>query len=297
MATAAVVGLGRMGSAMARCLAGRGTELIVYNRSAERARALADELGAQVADSPAEAASGADVAITMLADGAAVADVWDGPDGLVAGAREGGVLVDMSTVPPETLEPFADRVRDRGADLLDAPVSGSVQLAESGQLTVMVGGEMAAVERARPILDQLAKTVFHMGALGSGSAMKLAVNAVIFALNNAVSEALVLAERYGIARALAYDVLAGSAAGAPFVGYKRGAFVEPDGTPVGFSLALARKDLELITGFADRLGVPVHQAVANAALIARAADTVGAERDFSAVADHLRRATEEGSAY
>jgi 3-hydroxyisobutyrate dehydrogenase/2-hydroxy-3-oxopropionate reductase len=282
-----------MGSAMARAIARGGGELLLYNRTPDKARPLADELGARQVDSLAEAA-GADVCITMLADGAAVASVWDGDDGLVAHARAGSVLVDMSTVPPDTLQPYAARVRERGAGLLDAPVSGSTQLAESGSLTIMAGGDADDLERARPVLDQVAKTVHHVGPLGSGSAMKLAVNAVIFALNNAVSEALVIAERAGIDRALAYEIIATSAAGAPFVGYKRQAFMEPETAPIGFSLDLASKDLALITAFADRLGVPVAQAEANAALIGEAAAHVGAGRDFAQVATHLRGLAGEG---
>ncbi|MDQ2673160.1 MAG: NAD(P)-dependent oxidoreductase [Chloroflexota bacterium] len=290
----AVVGTGRMGSAMARAIARGDGELLLYNRTPDRAKPLADELGATLVDSPADAASTADVCITMLADGAAVASVWDGDDGLVSNVRAGAVLVDMSTVPPDTLQPYATRVRERGAGLLDAPVSGSTQLAESGSLTIMAGGEAEDLERARPVLDRLARTVHHVGPLGSGSAMKLAVNAVIFALNNAVSEALVIAERAGIDRALAYEIIATSAAGAPFVGYKREAFVEPETAPIGFSLDLASKDLALITAFADRLGVPVAQAAANATLIGQAAERVGADRDFAQVAAHLRALAGEG---
>jgi 3-hydroxyisobutyrate dehydrogenase/2-hydroxy-3-oxopropionate reductase len=220
--------------------------------------------------------------------------VWDGDDGLVANARHGSVLLDMSTVSPETLQPYAARARERGVGILDAPVSGSTQLAESGGLTIMVGGEAADLDRARGVLDRLAKTVYHVGPLGSGAAMKLAVNAVIFALNNAVSEAMVIAERAGIDRALAHEIIANSAAGAPFVGYKRQSFVEPETAPIGFSLDLATKDLALITAFAHRLGVPVAQAAANATLIGEAAAHVGAERDFSQVATHLRSLAEEG---
>jgi 3-hydroxyisobutyrate dehydrogenase/2-hydroxy-3-oxopropionate reductase len=280
---------------MARAIARGDGELVLYNRTPDRARPLADELGATLVDSPAEAAT-ADVCITMLADGAAVAAVWDGNDGLVANAADGSMLVDMSTVPPETLQPYADRVRARGAGILDAPVSGSTQLAESGGLTIMVGGEAADLERARPVLERLAKTVYHVGPLGSGSAMKLAVNAVIFALNNAVSEAIVMAERAGIDRALAHEIIANSAAGAPFVGYKRQSFVEPETAPIGFSLDLAAKDLALITAFGHRLGVPVAQARANATLIGEAAAHVGADRDFSQVATHLRALAGEGRA-
>ena len=296
MSRVAIVGTGRMGSAMARALArDGGTELLLYNRTPAKARPLADELGARVVERLAEAAA-ADVCLTMLADGPAVTDVWDGAGGLVESARAGSVLVDMSTVPPGTLRPFEQRVRAAGAGLLDAPVSGSTQLAEGGGLTIMAGGETADLERARPVFDRLAKQVFHVGPLGAGSAMKLAVNAVIFALNNAVSEALVLAERAGIDRSLAYEVLARSAAGAPFVGYKRDAFVDPDGAPVGFSLELARKDLDLIIAFGAELGVPVEQAAVNAELIGEAARGVGGDRDFSAVATHLRARAREGRA-
>jgi 3-hydroxyisobutyrate dehydrogenase-like beta-hydroxyacid dehydrogenase len=291
----AVVGTGRMGSAMARALVRGGAEVVLNNRSPERARALADEIGARVASTPSEAASDADVAITMLADGDAVRDVWGGPDGLVAGARNGSVLVDMSTVAPDTLSEFADAARKRGAGIVDAPVSGSVSLAESGQLTIMAGGSAEDLDRARPALDLVAKQVTHVGALGRGAALKLAVNALIFALNSGLSEALVLAERAGIDRSLAYEVFANSAAGAPFIGYKRDAFIEPEGTPAAFSLDLAAKDLRLITELADRLGVPMAQAHVNQALIAEASAQLGGDRDFSAVASHLRELTKEAA--
>lgn len=294
MPTVSVLGLGRMGSAMARALAVSDWDLVLWNRNGARAEALAAELGGRVAGSPAEASAVADVAITMLADGAAVASVWDGPDGVLAGARDGSVLVDMSTVPPNTLPAFAERARRAGAAILDAPVSGSVGLAQAGTLTIMVGGESDALERARPVLDRLGQQIFHIGRLGSGHAMKLAVNGVIFSLNNALSEALVLAEHAGIDRERAYDVLAASAAGAPFVGYKRDAFLHPDTAPVAFSLELAAKDLELITDFAGGLGVPIAQGTANRELIGRAAASVGADRDFSAVAIHLRDRSGEG---
>ena len=289
MTTVAVVGTGRMGSAMARAIARGGATLVVHNRSRERAEALATQVEARVAATPAEASAAADISITMLADGEAVSAMWGGPDGLVAGARRGSVLVDMSTVPPDTLGPFAAPARDRGIGVVDAPVSGSIALAEAGQLTIMAGGSAEDLERARPALDLVAKQITHAGPLGSGASLKLAVNAVIFALNNGVSEALVLAERAGIDRALAYEVFATSAVGAPYLGYKREAFVDPDSSPVAFSLDLAAKDLRLITELADRLGVSVAQARANRALIGDASASLGPDRDFSAVATHLRQ--------
>ena len=294
MTTVAVVGTGRMGSAMARAMARGGATLVVHNRSRERAEALATEVGARVASTPAEASSAADISITMLADGDAVGLVWGGPDGLVAGARAGSVLVDMSTVPPDTLGPFAVPAGERGAGIVDAPVSGSIALAEAGQLTIMAGGSSEDLERARPTLDLVAKQVTHVGPLGSGAALKLAVNAVIFALNIGISEALVLAERAGVDRALAYEVFATSAAGAPYLDYKRAAFVDPESSPVAFSLDLAAKDLRLITELADRLGVSMPQARSNQELIHDASTRLGADHDFSAVATHLRQLANAG---
>ena len=287
----ALLGTGRMGSAMAERLCLSGLTVTLYNRTPERASELASQIGAGTATTPAEAAAGADVVISMVADDAAVAALYDGPDGVVAGLRAGSVAVDMSTVLPGTIQALAPAVRARGAGILDAPVSGSVTTTLSGQLTIMVGGETADLDRARPVFEVLAKHVVHVGGLGAGAAMKLAVNTVIFGLNGAVAEGLVLAERSGIERSLAYEVIAASAVGAPFVGYKRDAFVEPDTTPVAFSLRLAEKDLRLIASQAGATGLALPQAATNLELIRAAEQSVGADADFSTVASHLR---EEG---
>jgi 3-hydroxyisobutyrate dehydrogenase-like beta-hydroxyacid dehydrogenase len=286
-----LLGTGRMGSAMVRALARGDTPiaLTLWNRTPAPAAALAEELGAAVAATPADLAATVDVALTMVADERAVRDLFEGPSGLLAGARPGVVLVDLSTVAPATILALAPEARARGAGILDSPVSGSVGLAERGQLTLMVGGDAADLERARPVLEALAARIFHMGALGNGAAMKLAVNGVIFGLNQAVAEALVLAETAGVDRALAYEVLASSAVGAPYVGYKRDAFLDPDGTPTAFALDLADKDLGLITGFARALGVPSPQVAVNHQLIREAAADGHGDRDFSTVAMHLRQ--------
>ena len=288
MTAVGVVGIGRMGGSMARALATAGFEVICWNRTATAAEALANEVGGRAVGRPADVAVAADVCVSMLADGNVVDAVYRGPDGLLAGARSGNVLVDSSTVPPSTIRGLESDARRAGAGILDAPVSGSVTLAESGALTIMVGGEAADLETARPVLDALAKTVFHMGPLGSGAAMKLAVNAVIFGLNQALAEGLVLAEAAGIDRARAYDVLAASAVGAPYVGYKRAAFLEPDTTPVAFALELAAKDLRLIEELADETGVPVPQARTNLGVVEDASSGGNEGRDFSAVAEYLR---------
>jgi 3-hydroxyisobutyrate dehydrogenase-like beta-hydroxyacid dehydrogenase len=285
----AVLGTGRMGAAIAERLAGQGIAVVVYNRTPERATALAERIGANVAPTPAEAASTADVVISMVADGAAVHDLYDGPDGASTGLRAGSIVVDMSTVLPDTVRSIAPGIRRRGAGILDAPVSGSVSSTLAGELAIMVGGDVADLERARPVLDLLARRVFHLGGLGTGAAMKLAVNTVVFGLNEAVAEALVLAERNGIDRALAYDVLAASAVGAPFVGYKRTAFLEPETTPVAFALELAAKDLGLIADLAEASGSSMPQAAVNLATIRAAERSVGETADFSMVASHLRQ--------
>lgn len=288
MTAVGVLGIGRMGAAMARALAAAGFEVVLWNRTAAAAERLATDLGGRSVPHPRDVVAAADVCITMLADGPAVDAVFAGPDGLLASARPGNVLIDASTVSPATLRAHEAAARAAGAGILDAPVSGSVALAESGRLTLMVGGEPADLERARPVLDALAQTVFHLGPLGSGAAMKLAVNTVIFGLNQALAEGLVLAEAAGIRRDLAYDVIAASAAGAPFVGYKRAAFLDPDDTPVAFALDLAAKDLRLIADLARDVGLTLPQADTNLAAIVATAAAAGGDLDFSAVAGRLR---------
>ncbi len=288
MTTVGVLGIGRMGAAMARALHAADHDLVLWNRSTPAADALAAELGATVASTPAEVAAAASVCITMLADGPAVDAVYGGPARRAAGAGRHTVLVDASTVPPSVIRGHEAAIRATGAGVLDAPVSGSVATATAGKLTLMVGGTAADLERAHPVLDAIAATVVHIGPLGSGAAMKLAVNTAIFGLNQAISEALVLAEASGIDRSVAYDVLAASAVGAPYVGYKRGAFVDPDETPVAFALDLAAKDLRLIRDLAADVDASVPQAALDLAVIEAAAGAVGGDQDFSAVAVYLR---------
>jgi 3-hydroxyisobutyrate dehydrogenase len=285
----AVVGTGRMGAAMARRVAEAGHELALYNRTPETAAALADELGATAVASAREAAERADVVITSLADDAAVAATYAGDDGVLAGLVPGAVACESSTVDPSVPRSISAAARTRGAWLIDTPVSGSAKLVETGQLTVLAGGDASALDRARPVLDSFASTIFHLGDVGSGAVMKLVVNSVIHALNAAVSEALVLAEKAGLDRATTYDVLEASAVGAPFVKYKRPDFVEPESAPVAFTLDLVAKDLDLIAQLAEAVAVPMPQADATRALVARAiADSGLGAADMAAVATYLR---------
>jgi 3-hydroxyisobutyrate dehydrogenase-like beta-hydroxyacid dehydrogenase len=199
------------------------------------------------------------------------------------------VVVETSTVAPGTIRALAPLVAAHGGDLLDAPVSGSVPVVQRGELTFMVGGDPATVDRVRPVLDALAARVFHLGPHGSGATMKLAVNSVVHALNAALSEALVLAEKAGLAREAAYDVFATSAVAAPFVHYKRPAFLHPDDTPAAFTLDLVAKDLALITDLAGQVGARMDQLAAARALVEDAVRHGLGPSDMSAVAGLLRK--------
>jgi 3-hydroxyisobutyrate dehydrogenase/2-hydroxy-3-oxopropionate reductase len=274
-----------MGLPMARRLLDAGFPLTVWNRSPGKADELA---GARVAATPRELAESSDVVVTMLADAAALEQVLHGDDGLLAGLRDGAVVVDMSTIGQEAATRFAGGVADAGGRWLDAPVSGSVALAQAGTLTLMVGGEPDALERARPVLETLGQKLFHLGPAGSGAAMKVVVQAVLSLLNEAVAEGLVLAERAGIARETAYDVFAGGVVGAPFVQYKRDAFVKPEETPVAFTIDLMRKDLRLAFAVAERVGVPLPAVSAAAEVLARASERGLGDADLARVADVVR---------
>jgi len=288
MTVVALLGTGRMGSAMARSIARGGFELVLFNRSPAKAESLATELGATVAGSAAEAVAAATIAISMVSNEAAVEELYRGPDGILDGLAPGRVLLEMSTVPPYVCQGLDDEVRSRGGTILDAPVSGSVPLAEAGTLTIMVGGDAGALEQARPVLEAMSSRIFHMGLLGTGATIKLAVNSIIFALNQSLSEALVLAERAGVERATAYEVFANSAIAAPYTKYKEAAFVDPAGTPVAFSLELAAKDLDLILTLARAAGATMEQTETNLAIIEAAIASVGPGADLSAIAEHLR---------
>ncbi len=283
----AIVGLGRMGTAMARRLVASGLQVTVHNRTAAAARRLADELGMHVATTP-RAAAAQPLVVVSLADDDAVIATHEGPDGIIAGLSPDTVVLETSTVDPGTIARLAPQVSAAGSVLLDAPVSGSVPAVEAGSLTFMVGGPHAAIERARPVLDALGARTFAMGGSGTGAAMKLAVNAVVHALNVALSEALVMAERSGVDRATAWDVLASGAAGAPYVQYKRDAFLHPHDTPPAFTMDLVAKDLDLIVGLATRLGIAAPQASMNRSIAHGVVAEGHGAQDMSWIAEVLR---------
>ena len=284
----ALVGAGRMGTAMGGRVAAAGHDLVVFNRTRSRAQEAARRIGADVADTARQAAGFAEVCLVSLADDAAVMATYQGEDGLIAGLRTGVVVCDTSTVAPATVRDLAPHVAQRGATLLDTPISGSVPVAESGTLTVMAGGDLAALDLGRPVLDSFAKMIFHLGEIGAGATTKLVVNSLVHSLNVAVSEALVLAEKAGLNRETVYDVFEAGAVGAPFVKYKRGAFLRPGEVPVAFSLALVAKDQELLHDLAEQAGARMDQAEAGRKLVAETIRAGMAERDMSEVATFLR---------
>jgi 3-hydroxyisobutyrate dehydrogenase-like beta-hydroxyacid dehydrogenase len=283
-----------MGRRMAANVAGAGFPTLLYNRTRATAEELARETGALVADSPADTAARSDVVVTMLSDPEAVLSVYDGPLGILQGLASGAVAIDMGTTGPELVLNLAEQAAARGAGFVDAPVSGSVAFAESGSLTLMVGGDQSDVERVLPVLRAMGSSIFHLGGIGAGAAMKLAVNAVVYGLCQALSEALVLAERAGIERAKAYEVFAASAVAAPFVHYRRQEFEQPGLPPVAFRLALAKKDMDLILSLATRSGTVTPQAEINQATLRQAMEAGWSDHDVSAVAEFLRQASNGG---
>jgi 3-hydroxyisobutyrate dehydrogenase-like beta-hydroxyacid dehydrogenase len=284
----AVVGTGRMGAAMAGQLSSAGADLVLWNRSRERAERLASSLSARVVGDARDAAADSEVVVVSLADDAAARFAYENDAGLIAGVHDGLVVLDTSTVDPETTRALAPPVAERGGTLLDAPLSGSVATAQQGTLTFMVGGPAEALGRVGDVLDVLGAATFHMGETGTGATTKLIVNSVLLGLNQALAEGLVLAEQAGVDPERAYDVLAAGAVGAPFVHYKRDAFLRPDETAVAFSLSLVAKDLALATELAQRVGVEAHQLQVNLQRAEQAVARGHGDRDLASIARVLR---------
>jgi 2-hydroxy-3-oxopropionate reductase len=249
------IGLGVMGDPMARNLLDAGHSLVVHSRSPEPVEALA-EAGAETASSPREVAERADVVITMLPDSPAVEAVVLGEDGVLAGASEGDLLIDMSTIHPTVSLAVAETAAEGGVAALDAPVSGGDVGAQQGALSIMVGGEADAFERARPLFEVLGKTIVHVGDAGAGQVVK-ACNQVVVAITiAAVSEALVLGSKAGVDPEQILDVLGGGLAANKVMEMRRSNFLEHDFTP-GFRIDLHHKDLDIALGSGDEYGVPL----------------------------------------
>jgi 3-hydroxyisobutyrate dehydrogenase-like beta-hydroxyacid dehydrogenase len=278
------LGLGMMGSAMASRLLDAGNDLTVWNRTAQKAQPLVDR-GASLAASPAEASVGAEVVITMLADPAALDQVLFGSEGLAPGLHPGQTLIDMSTVGPDAVAEALSGLPE-GVAFADAPVRGSVPEAAKGRLSIFVGATEETFPRVAELLEPLG-SIRHVGPPGSGAAMKLVVNSTLGTAIVGVGEALSLGETLGLARGQLLDVLEETPLGAS-VKAKR-SNLESGSYPANFKLALARKDLHLVTDAAERRGRELKVAAAARDWFDRAADAGGSEDDYSAVVATILR--------
>jgi 3-hydroxyisobutyrate dehydrogenase len=283
----ALIGLGLMGSGMARRLLGAGFPLSVYNRNPERAAPLAAE-GAHAAASPREAAARADVVLTMVADDAAARAVWLGEQGALAGAARGTVLVECSTVSVEWIDELARAAAAAGCELLDAPVTGSRTHAASGELSFLVGGPLAALETARPVLAAMSRAIVHVGATGRGALLKLVNNFLCGVQAASLAEALALIERSGLDRAKALEVLTNGAPGSPLVKTLSARMTASDYTP-NFLLTLMAKDLSYAMREGGRHGVALTTAASALELYEQAIGDGRGDEDFSVVVEPLRK--------
>ena len=250
-------GTGRMGAAMVQRLIDQGHRLTVCNRSADKLKPLV-ERGARAAKAPADTAAASEIIITMLTDARAVDAVYDGSQGLLAGAVKGKLFIDMSTVTPATTRALAERVRGKGAALVECPVGGTVGPAGDGKLLGLAGGEPADFARARPILDQLCRRVDHLGPNGAGSAMKLAINLPLIVYWEALGEALSLVRDIGVAPAKLLEIMSESSGGTNALKNRAPKLVtalEGGAPDVGFDIDGMRKDLRTMAELARTLGV------------------------------------------
>lgn len=291
MASVGFVGLGSMGSRLAGRLLAARIEVHGYNRT----RAKAEELigsGLIWHDTPRELAAASDITITMVSDDAALDAVASGADGLIAGLSTGKTYVDMSTVSPEVSVDLATRVRAKGAEMLDAPVSGSVPQAETGTLTIMVGGDEQTFVRAKPVLAELGNKVVYVGGNGKGLILKLAINVSLAAQVVAFSEGLVLAERADIEPELAAEVMSESPIGSTMLKARLPLILDlPE--QAWFDVALLHKDLRLALEAARPLRAQLPSARAADAVFDTAERLGYAHRDIAAVREVLALHSDE----
>jgi 3-hydroxyisobutyrate dehydrogenase-like beta-hydroxyacid dehydrogenase len=255
MANLGYIGLGAMGGRMASRLIDKGHHVIGYNRTRSKAQWLIDR-GMRWADSPRAVAENADVIFVMVTDSKSLDSVSGGPDGFVAGVGEGKVIVDSSTVSPAMSCEIVEKVRAKGADMVDAPVSGSVATLEAGKLSVMVGGRSSTFNRIKPILEDIGPKVTHVGDNGLALSMKIAHNLSLAVQMLAFSEGVLLAEKSGISREVAVDVLTHSVMASPMVQY-RGPFVLGLPEESWFDVNMMQKDMMLALEMGRRLDVPL----------------------------------------
>jgi 3-hydroxyisobutyrate dehydrogenase len=287
MASLGFIGLGVMGGRIAARLLAKGHAVAGYNRTPSKAQPLIAQ-GLRLVASPREVVEAADVVFGMVSGSEALRAVADGPDGFVGAAAPGKIVVDMSTVSPAVSRDIAVRVRERGGRMVDAPVSGSVLTLEQGKLSIMVGGDRETFERVKPLLEEIGPRVTYVGPNGLAVSMKIATNISVAVQMLAFAEGVVLAEKSGIPRATAVDVMTHSAIGSPMLQY-RGPFVLRMPGEAWFNTAMMQKDLRLALELGRELEVPLPTtAIANEWLTATRA--MGwSDEDFAAVFQALAR--------
>src|SRR3989441_553566 len=287
MANLGFVGLGVMGGEMVNRLLGKGHSVTGYNRTRSKAEWLVKK-GMKWADSPRAVVAAANVTFSMVTNSAALGAVMNGPDGMLAGVTPGKIFVDMSTLSPTFSREVAAKVREKGGDMVDSPVSGSVITLQEGKLSVMVGGRKETFEKVKPLLHDIGPKVTYVGDNGLALAMKIATNLSLAVQMLAFSEGVLLAEKSGIARETAVDVLTHSVAGSPMIQY-RGPFVLRMPDEAWFNVNMMQKDMLLALEMGRQLNVPLPTtAVSNEFLTA--ARAMGMEKkDFAVMFDVLAR--------
>jgi 3-hydroxyisobutyrate dehydrogenase-like beta-hydroxyacid dehydrogenase len=285
MANLGFVGLGVMGSQMVARLLGKGHGVTGYNRTRAKAQWLI-ESGMKWADSPRAVCAAADITFAMVTNSTALKAIVDGPDGILAALTSAKTFIDMSTVSPSFSRETAGRVREKGADMVEAPVSGSVITLQEGKLSVMVGGRRETFERVKPILEDIGPKVTYVGDNGLALSMKIATNLSLAVQMLAFCEGVLLAEKSGIARETAVEVLTHSAVASPMIHY-RGPFVLQQPDVAWFDVNMMQKDMLLALEMGRNLDVPLPStALANEFLTA--ARGMGLEKkDFAVIFDVL----------
>jgi 3-hydroxyisobutyrate dehydrogenase len=287
MANLGFIGLGVMGGQMVNRLLGKGHAVTGYNRTRSKAQWLIDR-GMKWADSPRAVAAAADVTFAMVTNSAALGTIAEGPDGILAGLSKGKIFVDMSTVSPNVSRSLAAKVREKGADMVDAPVSGSVITLQEGKLSVMVGGRRETFERLKPVLQDIGPKVTYVGDNGLALSMKIAINLSLATQMMAFSEGVLLAEKSGIARETAVDVLMHSAVASPMIQY-RGPFVLQQPDEAWFDVNMMQKDMLLALEMGRQLDVPLPTTAISNEFLTAARGMGLAKRDFAVVFDVLAR--------
>jgi 3-hydroxyisobutyrate dehydrogenase-like beta-hydroxyacid dehydrogenase len=273
------IGLGLMGSRIVKRLLAAGNQVFGYNRTPEKAETLI-ETGMQWKDTPREVAQAADITLSMVTDSAALSSITDGPDGILAGLSAGKIYVDMSTVSPSLIRDLAKRVAASGAQMLEAPVSGSIPAAEAGTLIIYVGGDADALEKVRPVFEQISQKIIHVGENGQAIATKIAINLNLPTQLISLFEGLLLAERSGIPRAAALDSLLNSVAASPAMKYRAPLILNmPE--EVWFSAAMMQKDLQLASEMGEELGVELRTVELAKEMLAKAIELGYGDQDFA----------------